>query len=451
MRLSISLFIVAIAALWIRIDYFHNTLIDQPIRGDAASYVQYAFNMVNFGTYSKERGTSDPTPDAYWSPGYPALIAAAMLAEKELGLDTYKTIIYTQAALGMLISILTLLTGRLFLGHYFSLAAALLVAFSPHMISLSNYVLTETLFSFLFLSSIYCFLQAYLNHKILLYILSGLLFGLSYLTNPVSFFTPLIFCGLALWQYSRENVQISKAIQLITPCILSFLVIVASWSVRNNIAVPENSPSSSTRLLTNLTIGMHDNFHSIWRSNPRDPNNPATIDSKEINGSYSKFIDILTDRLQQDPMHYAKWYLIQKPVMLWDWNILVGQGDIYVYPVEHSLFHISKLGILIYSIMRALHYWLLAFALAGLIILAIKFKNTSKDKKLCTAIFIYLAVIYISATYIFTQAEARYSIPIRPLMYLCSIYFLSVLFDLLRKMNTPQLKRSHKPQPKKIM
>lgn len=443
MRLSISLFIVAIAALWIRIDYFHNTLIDQPIRGDAASYVQYAFNMVNFGTYSKERGTSDPTPDAYWSPGYPALIAAAMLAEKQLGLDTYKTIIYTQAALGMLISILTLLTGRLFLGHYFSLAAALLVAFSPHMISLSNYVLTETLFSFLFLSSIYCFLQAYLNYKILLYILSGLLFGLSYLTNPVSFFTPLIFCGLALWQYSRENVQVSKAIQLITPCILSFMVIVASWNIRNNIVLPENSPSSSTRLLTNLTIGMHDNFHSIWRNNPRDRNNPATIDSREINGSYSKFIDILTDRLQQDPMHYAKWYLIQKPVMLWDWNILVGQGDIYVYPVKYSLFHTSKPAILIYSIMKALHYWLFGLAILGMIVCAVKFSKRNDNASIPT--FLFLSLLYISAVYVITQAEARYSIPLRPEMYLCAFYLISTVAEVLRKSGGP---KHNLPQPK---
>jgi 4-amino-4-deoxy-L-arabinose transferase-like glycosyltransferase len=294
LALPVSLLLVTLIALWIRVAYFQNTVVDTPIRGDAVSYVKYAFNLVDHATFSMGSGTDTPQPDAYWAPGYPTFIAAAMLVEKNFGLNTYFTIIYTQVFIGALIAALTLLLGRLFLPSSWAIFAALLVAFSPHLISTGNNVLTETLFTLLLLMAIYIFLLGFRRQNKQLLAIAGLLFGLCYLVNPVVFFTPILFVGLAMAFYKyKQDKPFLVSSKLLAPCLLIFLIIVGAWTTRAAINVPADAPGSSTRLLTNLVVGTHDDFHAIWRANPRDPNNPAALDEKIINGSYASFINLL--------------------------------------------------------------------------------------------------------------------------------------------------------------
>ncbi len=430
----VSLLVVAILALWIRVEYIQNTLLEHPIGGDATRYVQYAVNLVNYGTFSKDQATDTPQPDAYWAPGYPTFIASTMLLENKFGFDTYRRIIFLQAVMGSITVVLTLLLGRLFLNHQWALVAATLTAFSPHLISLGNYVLTETLFALLFLLSIYIFILAFTYQYRGLFTLAGTLFGLAYLVNPVVFFTPILFAALAvlLYKYKQEKPLLASLV-LIAPCLIVFFIMVGGWAARGAVSVPTDSPSGSSRLLTNLVIGAHHDFHTIWRANTRDPNNPATIDLTVIGDSYPAFINLMLDRISEEPLHYAKWYLLQKPIMLWDWNILTGQGDIHVYPVKFSLYQVSKPALLSYVIMRSMHYWLFGFSILGLIFVFRQYKRAGSDTLAVTSLFLYLSVIYISAVYVISQAEARYSIPLRPEMYLCAAYFFSQVTTFARK------------------
>ena len=79
--------------------------------------------------------------------------------------------------------------------------------------------------------------------------------------------------------------------------------------------------------------------------------------------SYAAFFNELVANIGQDPMQVLAWYSVHKPVLLWDWDILVGFGDIYIYPVDFSLYHISIPAIITYSIMRSMHPWILLGAL----------------------------------------------------------------------------------------
>jgi len=435
-RFWLTIMVIAGLSLWIRVSYFHSTYIDKPMRGDAASYVQYALNLVNYGTFSKDRESVNPRPDAYWPPGYPALLATAMQMEKRFGISFYETTLYTQAVIGALIAVVTLLIGRLFLNHYAATLAALFVAFSPHLISLGGYLLTETLFSFALLLSIYVYLIAFRLKSGWLFLLSGLAFGLAYLVNPVVFFAPVLFAGLTLYLYRHhQQNSMRTASRLVLPSLLAFFLIVGGWSARNLINVSDSALDGSERLFTNLVIGMHHDYHAIWRANPRDPNNPATVDERQLKGSYPALASMLIGRIGEAPLHFAHWYLVQKPIRLWDWNILTGQGDIYVYPVEYSLYDISNAALLSYAVMRSAHYWLFGFALLGLIFVYRQVKVS--DPAVSAPLFLYVSLVYVSAVYVVAQAEARYSIPMRPEMYLCAVYFLS---ELVRSMRERRLK-----------
>ncbi len=42
------------------------------------------------------------------------------------------------------------------------------------------------------------------------------------------------------------------------------------------------------------------------------------------------------ERFKGEPLRYLAWYA-WKPALLWAWSIRMGWGDIYPYPVIHSL------------------------------------------------------------------------------------------------------------------
>ena len=421
------IFITTIS-LWIRVSYFQQTFIDTPVRGDAANYVQYAQNLINYGVFSKSRGSFTPQPDSYWSPGYPTFIAASWLIANRLTIHPYPVTMWAQIIVGVLISILTLLIGRLFLTKGWENLPALMVSLSPHLISMGGYLLTETVFSFLLLAAIYFFSLAFINKKWWSFLSSGLLFGLSYLVNPVMFFTPIFLMIAAVLFIVIKNTELYyllkyKAIAFF----VIFFLVVGAWSFRNAVSVGSGQPSSSNRLFVNLVIGSHRDYFDIWRANPRDPNNPADKDIEVFKGSYSAFTSSLLEKFKNNPASYVKWYIIEKPVLLWSWNILVGQGDIFVYPVKESMYSKSKFAYTTYSVMKFFHYWLLGLAFIGAFFLFVNKKPTFS-----TPIFLYVTLFYISSVYIITQSEPRYSIPLRPEMYLCAVFLISRCSDYIR-------------------
>jgi len=400
-------------------------VIDRPVRNDSIHYVQYANNLVKYYTFSKDKGNVSPEPDSFWAPGYPAFIAASIIIEDKTGINAYILIMYSQAVLGALTAVLTLLLGRFFLKQNWSMIPAIFVSLSPHLISIGSYLLTETLFSFLFLAAIYSFSSSFFNIKKWLLSVSGLLFGLSYLVNPVMLFTPILLVLAAGHISSTQKNMLSTSIkQMLIFCLIPFFVVVVAWSARNIISVPPSQSSSSDRLLTNLVIGSHSNFFDIWRANPRDPRNPATKDNETIKGSLTAFVRLLSARILENPGHYAKWYLFDKPILLWGWNIIVGYGDIFIYPLISSLYDQSNMALATYSIMKSLHYCLLGFATLGLYFILKKTASTPT-----IPIFLYITLIYISAVYVITQSEPRYSIALRPEMYLCAVFFISKTYE----------------------
>jgi len=95
-----------------------------------------------------------------------------------------------------------------------------------------------------------------------------------------------------------------------------------------------------------------------------------------------------------------------------------GVGDVYVYPVTTSWFQTSGAAAAIHSTMRSIHWWLIGFSLLG----AIYLKKVRQNSKSEIAKTLYVCIIYVSAVYVVLQSEPRYSIPLRPLMYLCAMF-----------------------------
>lgn len=434
---SFALLFIIVTGVLIRYSYNEVTALDNPIRGDAGYYFVYAQNLIDHSIFSKDFTSDPPKPDSFWSPGFPAFLYGVIKIANHFTANIYSTLLYAQLIMGTFIIILTFLLAREAISPVTALIPAALVAYSPHLISMGAYALTEILCCFMLLLSMTLACVGVRTHSKLLFLYSGLSFGLTYLVNPVTVFagpiTAFLLTSQLLLSSSQEQKTAGQNIVLIA--IVPLLLIISIWGIRNQIAVSDDQPSSSSRLMMNLTAGLHPEYHDRWRKNPRDPNNPATVDQSIIKGSYIKFIQLALEDFKDNPSRMLSWYLLDKPKLLWDWDIRIGQGDIYVYPVFYSLYHVSKTALASYTIMRSLHPWLVASALlAGIFIW-----RERKRSPTPTVLAIYISTLYITAVYVLTQSEPRYSIPFRPELYICATYFLVSLYRALQSARTQQV------------
>lgn len=416
----LAILLIVLGGTALRISYNANTLIVDPVRADAASYLKYAHNLLDYGVFSKDI-KPPPIPDAYWAPGFPLYLTAVIKTSQWLDRDTYNFILASQVLLGAGTIWLCFLLSASFLPGYWPLLPAMLAAASPHMVATASYVLTETLFGFLLLLSLHALSRALMSSRKIHWLLTGLSFTACYLVNPIAILLPpLLAIALLLHKASRTAVGSKRKLLHCTIMLVAPVIVVSAlWSVRGTLSVPPGQPTSSGRLLTNLVIGLYPDYHEKWRDSILKPAENIEVPGVGIDDSYNSFFDELTTRFAMDPTGMLHWYAIAKPALLWDWNIRTGWGDIYIYRIEYSLYQTSAAAIAGYSVMKILHSWLLTCALLGTGYLL--FANQRNGP---IPAMIYFTLLYLSGVYILTQSEPRYSIPMRPEMYICASFFL---------------------------
>ncbi|MFC1479319.1 ArnT family glycosyltransferase [Planctomycetota bacterium] len=416
----------------IRVSHIRNAEINRKVpQPDALQYVNYGYNLAHFNTFSSESGTDNPTPDSYRSPGYPFIIASVMKLFPPN--RWHKTVLYIHVIVSTLTVILTFYIGCFFMPKWASLLAAGLTAFSPHLISLTFYMLTETLFAFMLCAAFLAFFSAMRTGKTWLYILSALLFGYSYLVNEVIVFFPLtaaVLLCIEKWNAAGENRKsLIKQVILFT---LLFLIFPVTWTIRNTVSIPEEGKTGKSRALATLTHGTYPGF--IFK-NPAnkyyayrdDPEQPA------YHESFSSFIRIFWKRFSRRPFRYISWYLFEKPYYLWSWNILQGQGDVYIYYVSKSVYTESPPASFTKYIMRFLHPLLVLIAMCGTGMFT---WNTVQKKEMLESgkpYMLFICLIYSTAIYSLFACWPRYSIPFRPELYICAVWSSILLWNMIKK------------------
>lgn len=417
------LLLIFSVSLLLRIEYIRNTVVDVPIRADAKQYVTYGYNLARFGVFSKTYPSESPKPDSFRSPGYPLLIAASFFIAGTK--NFYLLTLYTQAVLSALIVLLTYFIGRKFLPFNWAIAGAICVALCPHQVSIAGYLLTETLFGFLLHAGILCFLIGVGRRSYPWFFISAVFWSGAYLTNETALFLPFIFGVILLFFMGTSLSKIDKKILL--PRLMLFFIVFslapAIWTVRNEVNLPPDAPKASERAMSTMSHGAYPGF--IYK-NPKfkyfpyreDPMQPA------FGSSLKKFGEILWRRAKERPWRYFTWYFFEKPYYFWSWNILQGQGDIYIYPVKISFYELSRFANFTRNIMKALHLPAIFLAFASLPLIIIK--NTYPGKSLKTGYFLFILTIgiYYTLLYMVFAPWPRYSVPLRPELYLCALWTL---------------------------
>lgn len=426
----IATFLLALALRWY---YVYTTVVSVPLSGDAGQYYVYAWNLVHHGVFSlSPAGAQTVTPDNYRDPGYPFFLA---LWIKILGANqaSYGAILLCQALLGALTVSINMLVSRQWLSISWATAAGLLMAIWPHCIAINGFLLTETLSGFLCSLGLLFWAWACATQRHSLTLASGLFFGMAALTNAVlQPFGILLAAFIALRAPSLRKICLTLA--------LASAILPTAWALRNAHLPPVDTHSSSKgRALQNLVQGSWPDYHSAWRTSKLGDDRArekarATLDA--MNREYELLLispregakEILF-RLDQHPFAYLAWYVAKKPYELWSWDIQIGQGDIYPYPVSHSPFQTSNAWIALVALCHALNPLLFVLALTCLPLIwwwPVSHRISKTNQPLMSVIGVLAFVTLVYAT---LQAEPRYAIPFRGQEIMLALTVLASLSD----------------------
>jgi 4-amino-4-deoxy-L-arabinose transferase-like glycosyltransferase len=419
-RWLLALSTITVLALALRWYYVSTALVLNPVRGDATQYYAYAWNLANHGVFAKDAPDAVVlTPDNYRDPGYPVFLALWM---KILGAGDawYAAVLLCQALLGAMTVTLTTQLGKQWLPTGWAIAGGLLMAVWPHSITINGYLLTETLFGFLCVLGLLLFARACLCGSIWWAATAGLALGAAALTNAVLLPFGILLAGFLTWRkLAPWKICIALA--------MGALLLPGAWAIRNTqIPAPTAGNSSKDRALQNFVQGAWPNYHDAYRSSifgdaVTQVNTRDTLHA--VDEEYAALLDSPVDgtktivrRFDQHPWRYASWYLLEKPRELWGWDVVIGQGDLYVYPTKNAPFQISLPWIALAAICHTLNLLLMLLALASLPMAWLRQRNSrgqSAQAGHTSLISVICLLTFATLVYTTLQAEPRYSIPFR--------------------------------------
>ena len=412
---------------YLRSESLWQTVVVPPaIRADARDYFMYAYNVYHHGVYSLDpRGLSEETqigdilPDAVRSPGYPLYI---MLFMGSLPISVFLAeVLFSQVIISTLTVAVAFFLFRMQMGTGWGFAAALMVALSPHLIVVNSYLLTETLFCFFLLLTAWSFYAAVEKPAWKRGALFGLTLAGACLIRPSLQYFPAV-AGLFLCAAVGKR----NGLRLAAAMLLGFFVTMSPWMVRNVVTLKRIS--DDTIAVGSLHHGIYPNFMYEglresygypYRFDPRTP---------EIGKDVGSVMQEIASRFRRAPLEHAVWYLINKPRALWSWNIVQGQGDIFIYSVQQTPYASQPLFQWSRQLMKWLHEPLVALCWLGclLVWLPAVAGNIQRDR-LASLRFFALLAFYFTFIHMLAAPFPRYSIPLRPLQYGMAMFTLSLI------------------------
>ncbi|MDB5228307.1 MAG: putative rane protein [Bacteroidota bacterium] len=164
--------------------------------------------------------------DAFRTPGYPFFLAVIYTL---FGSEPYAAII-VQIILNLLSIVLMYKIGTTLFSEKAGFIAALLFSLDLHHTIFIYYILTETIYTTIFLTAFLFYVNAIKTSSWKFFVLAGIIYGLSALIRPISQFyiyAVFIFSLIWYWKEMKRGVLFSSLL------LMSYFITVAPWCVRN--------------------------------------------------------------------------------------------------------------------------------------------------------------------------------------------------------------------------
>jgi len=333
-------------------------------------YLRGAENLINHRIFSLN--ISPPyTSDAYRMPLYTFFVAGFLLLKLPLF-----WIIFVQNIMAGFISVFIYRIGRLLgFSHGVNLFAAILTALEPASIYWNNLLMSDYLFTFLFvLSCYYFFLKRY-------YIFA-LILGLATLTRPTSLYFLPLFLFLMIfedWKIWKSWFHLPWRQIVIT--ILIFLAVLFPWLLRNKIVFDTwQLTSASWYNLYDILVQKFADAEGFQLSYPIPPSNypnleTFTRDFMNVPFYKNHFFEIVKER----PLAYLQFHttlaiksrLINYYQYLADYVLKPKIPNLFLGFLGTSVYFLTALGwffwVIVYVYKRQRAYSIIFLAMVGII------------------------------------------------------------------------------------
>jgi 4-amino-4-deoxy-L-arabinose transferase-like glycosyltransferase len=209
---------------------------------DETDYLALAENMKAGKGYVDAQGH----PTAFRAVGYPLMLTGLFY----LNINSLTEIRCFQALLSVFTILFVFGLARRVFGAGSAMMAALICVLYPYFVFMPATVLGTTWFGFLLLAATYTLYIAQEKNGQLLYVLSGLLFGVLVLTRPTG---AVLLLAAALWLFYKKGRPLSRTLKPLSLLVGTAFLVVTPWMARNQQAV--GSFTLSTNGGRNLWLG----------------------------------------------------------------------------------------------------------------------------------------------------------------------------------------------------
>lgn len=220
-----ALILILLAGLALRLAFFCAVKPWQPdyitkkiIMVDAQPYHEFALSILNTRSFEQT--------GSYRTPGYPLFLASVYAV---FGVRPWAAILI-QVFIGLATILLVYLWTKEWFSKTVALTAAGIFAVEPHVIIYGACLLTETLFVFTLLLSVYLWQLVGRGGKLFWAALSGLLLGYTVLIRPISILLPMLLIPAGLVYAKNRLPGMLKTAGVFA---LMFVLTVSLWMFKN--------------------------------------------------------------------------------------------------------------------------------------------------------------------------------------------------------------------------
>ena len=432
----ICLALLFVLSWYVRLLYQSESITDNPLRADAGKYVWAAYNLKFHGAFSKELpDEATPQTRTDLASGYPIFLTFFVSAIEQppgwdLALDQIRN---WQALMGAASVVCCYALARQGLSLGWSLLAGLLSCISPHLIVVSDYILTESLFQLVLMAGLLTLSVAWRRPHFGLMLAGFLLLALSAEVRYLTLALPVWFLPLFLFRadrvgrsHLRERAYAVSAMVAAVVCVQAMHTVFVYRTVHN---APETAEVASEHFRLGQRI------KNITRT-MQPPNFFVRGETHVgVRNGRQDWRDRTELPFAAAPGTYLRWNLYGKPLTSWHFDNSY-HGDVYIYPLMRSGFEEHILLQSIHRAMHVLHWPLYGLSLAGLAVLLYQSWKGNLPNAARGLWAPALAMLYFLLALYFLAWLPRYSIPARPFSYMLAAGFLCFCAQRLAKPQT---------------
>ena len=369
--------------------------LSSPLYSDEIDYVALGKSVA-----AGEGYRADGHPTAYRPPGYPLFLAASF---KTFGDSLYPPRA-AQVLADLLSCYLVYALGKRLFSERVGIAASAVFALFPAQILYVPHLMTETIFTTLFL--LYLFLCTGRTASVKADLLAGIVIGAATLVRPTILLLPAaVFAARIFGGWTRRDNIRSIAITL-----ASALVVLSPWLIRN--AVTLGRPTLTTSTGVNFWIGAHSGANGSFSFHADNPLVGVTDECEQSDLGIRLGMAFIRDNPGEYAVILAKKWAHFFSVDYW---LLLSRGA----PPESS--PAAKAGVLFARIptgeLLTVHVPFAAVLLAAMFGLCCARREESWQ-----ALFLIAPCAYWIIVHLVFFAVARYRVPIVPLFMIAAAY-----------------------------